>query len=534
MTLAERAAALSQTEIVALLEQNAGLKRQLEWFKRQLFGRKSERRLLGPDAQQLPLAGMLARQDDAADAPPPPTESVKAYQRRVRRDPAAEGAGDLDLRFDPSVPVEVIALPNPELAGESAADYEVIGEKVTYRLAQRPGAYVVLKYVRKVLKHKATAALSCPPAPAAVLERSFADVSVLAGLLVDKLRYHLPLYRQHQRLAAAGIRLSRATLTQWVHRTAALLEPVYHALLSSILQSKALAMDETPIKAGHQGKGKLHTGYFWPLYGDQDETAFPFAASRAQGVVREALGSFCGVLLTDGYTVYERYAQTVNRLVHAQCWSHCRRHFLDAAPVEPRLVAQAVDFIGQLYHQEARGRQQQLAEEALLAFRAEQAKPIVDAFFAWLEHTLREQVLLPTNPFAQAAHYALEREAAFRVFLEYPTVPLDTNHLERQIRPIALGRRNWLFCWTEVGARYAGIVYSLIASCRLQGVDPYVYLVDVLQRIDTHPACEVHLLTPRLWQQHFAATPLRSDLDRLGPQRCRLPSTEAPETRERA
>jgi transposase len=105
--------------------------------------------------------------------------------------------------------------------------------------------------------------------------------------------------------------------------------------------------------------------------------------------------------------------------------------------------------------------------------------------------------------------------AALSVFLADPTVPLDTNHLERQIRPIALGRRNWLFCWTKVGARYVGIVQSLLASCRLQGVDPYIYLVDVLQRIDRHPAFEVQLLTPRLWKQHFAATPLRSDLDRL-------------------
>jgi len=123
-------------------------------------------------------------------------------------------------------------------------------------------------------------------------------------------------------------------------------------------------------------------------------------------------------------------------------------------------------------------------------------------------------VLLPSNPFRQAAHYALDRRAALSVFLADPTVPLDTNHLERQIRPIALGRRNWLFCWTEVGARYVGIVQSLLASCRLQGVDPYVYFVDVLQRIDTHPAFEVHLLIPRLWKQHFADTPLRSDLDR--------------------
>ena len=522
MTLEEQAAALPLDEIVALLvarqelaQQNAELQRQVEWFKRQLFGRKSEQRLREPDAQQLPLAGMLTPTAEPAAAPPPPTETVKAYQRRGRYPSPAALPEESGLRFDPSVPVEVIELATAEVAGWRADEYEVIGEKISYRLAQRPGAYVILKYVRKVLKRKATAELSCPPAPPAVLEKSFADVSILVGLLIDKFRYHLPLYRQHQRLAHAGIRLSRTTLTQWVHRTADLLEPIYYALLSSILQSKVLTMDETPIKAGRRGKGQLHTGYFWPVYGDQDEIAFPFAASRAGSVVREALGNFCGVLVTDGYKVYERFAQTVNGVVHAQCWAHTRRQFVEAEQAEPALVACALDFIGTLYAQEALSRDRRLENEDKLRYRAEHAKPVVEEFFCWLARTVTEQVLLPSNPFTKAAHYALGREQALRVFLEYPNVPLDTNHLEREIRAIALGRKNWLFCWTEVGARYVGIVQSLLASCRLQGVDPYVYFVDVLQRIDTHPAFEVHLLTPRLWKQHFAANPLRSDLDRL-------------------
>ena len=163
-----------------------------------------------------------------------------------------------------------------------------------------------------------------------MFEKSFADVSVLVGLLIDKFVYHFPLYRQHQRLQQAGIRLSRGTLTQWVQRAAELLEPIYYALLSSILQSHVLTMDETGVKAGRPGKGKLHKGYFWPLYGDKDEVAFPFAASRAQAVVREALGKFCGVLLTDGYIVYELVCPEGQGLVHAQCWSHTRRQFVDS------------------------------------------------------------------------------------------------------------------------------------------------------------------------------------------------------------
>lgn len=411
-------------------------------------------------------------QDDQVDAPPPPTESVKAYQRRVRYASAADDADEGGLRFDDTVAVHVIEVPNPALEGLTEADYEVIGEKITYRLAQRPGAYVVLKYVHKAIKRQEADALSCPPAPPAVFEKSLADVSLLAGLVIDKFCYYLPLYRQHQRLAQAGIPLSRATLTHWVHRTADLLEPIYHALLSSILQSQVLTMEETPIKAGHKTRGKLQTSYFWPLYGDQDEIAFPFAASRAERVVREALGSFCGVLVTDGYKVYDRFVRSMQDIVHAQGWAHTRRKFVDAQAVEPGLVAQALERIGSLYTHEAESRERQLSDEAQWRSRSERSRPVVEEFFTWLEGTLSQQVLLPSNPFRQAALYALERRAALSVFLADPTVPLDTNHLEREIRAIALGRKNWLFCWTEIGARYVGILQSLLASCRLQRVDP--------------------------------------------------------------
>jgi transposase len=514
MTWEEQAATLHPADIVALLAENAKLKRQVEWFQRQLFGRKSEKRLHEPDPAQLTLVGILTAPVSPANHPPPPTETVNTYQRRFRLS-GTELVDESELRFDASVPVQEILLTNPEVADLPPDAYEVIGEKVTYRLAQRPGAYVILKYRRPLIKRKDMGALSCPPAPPAVFEKSFADVSLLAGLLIDKFTYHLPLYRQHQRLQQAGIRLSRGTLTQWVQRAAELLEPIYYALLSSILQSHVLTMDETGVKAGRHDKGKLHKGYFWPLYGDKDEVAFPFAASRAQAVVREALGKFCGVLLTDGYIVYRLFAQTVQGLVQAQCWSHTRRQFVDIAGAEPRLVAAALDHIEGFYREEAEIRKRGLVGAAKLAHRGESTKPLVDDFFAWLKQTVITEVLLPTNPFGQAAEYALKREAALKVFLTDPDVPIDTNHLEREIRPIAVGRKNWLFCWTEVGARHAGVIYSLLSSCRLQSVDPYVYLVDVLQRVDTHPALEVHLLTPRLWKEHFTAQPLGTDLDRF-------------------
>ena len=159
----------------------------------------------------------------------------------------------------------------------------------------------------------------------------------------------------------------------------------------------------------------------------------------------------------------------------------------------------------------------QLAPEKRQAKRALHCKPIVEEFFEWLRKLQVQQTLLPTSPFTKALAYALEREKELKVFLENPDVPLDTNHLERQIRPIAIGRKNWLFCWTEVGAKYTGVAQSLLSTCVLHDVDPFTYLVDVLQRLETHPASKVHELTPRLWKEKFAGNPIPAT---LGPAVC--------------
>ena len=175
--------------------------------------------------------------------------------------------------------------------GEDADLYEVIGTKSTFRLSQRPASFVVLRFDRMVLKKKDSEAILPSPAPFNVLDKSIADVSLLTGLLVDKFQYHLPLYRQHQRLTDAGITLSRSTLTNVVRRAIDLLYPIADAQLASILESNVLAMDETPIKAGKAGPGKLKQSYFWPVYGDKDEIAFTFSTSRGRQHIETVLKS---------------------------------------------------------------------------------------------------------------------------------------------------------------------------------------------------------------------------------------------------
>lgn len=217
------------------------LKHQLEWFKRQVFGQKSERFAPEPDPTQMHLGEVFP-------VPPPVPETRKAVPAHTRRTPKSDLAntGETVPFFDESrVPVETIIVMSTEMQQLEPEQFEVIGQKVSYRLAQRPGSTVVLKYVRPLIKILQSQAILCAPAPAGVLEGSRADVSFAAGLLIDKFLYHLPLYRQHQRLADSGITVSRPWLTQIAQRTISLLAPIYEAQFASICLSRVKAMDES-------------------------------------------------------------------------------------------------------------------------------------------------------------------------------------------------------------------------------------------------------------------------------------------------
>jgi transposase len=506
-----------------LHERLASVEHHLDWFKRQLFGEKSERRLPRVAPEQMSLGEGWA---DDRQKSPAPTQRIGSHTRKAPREKPAEEEDEAALFFDERVPVQIIEVSDPDLEGLAEDDYAVIGEKVSYRLAQRPGSYVILKYVRRLIKRRDDQSLHCPPAPSGVFDHSRADVSFIAGLLVDKFVYHQPLYRQHQRLTDNGIDASRPWLTDLVHRAAALLEPVYEAQFDSVRASRVKAMDETPIKAGRKGKGKMKTGYFWPVYGECEEIVFPFFPSRGAKCVFEALGhpppgappsktDTASVLISDGYSAYARYAEA-SGLTHAQCWAHTRRQFIRAENAEPEASARALELIGGLYAVEAQIRDQGLEGEKKHCYRVEQAKPVAERLFAWAEQQMADAAFLPSNPLTKALGYLLERRAGLEVYLADAEVPIDTNHLERALRVIPMGRKNFLFCWTEVGAKYVGILQSLLVTCRMHAINPYDYLVDVLQRINQHPASEVHLLTPRLWKQHFADNPLRSPLHDLG------------------
>ena len=505
-----------------LREQLQVMRRQLDWFKKQLFGPKSEKQVY-----DLPEQDSLFQPDEAPEQPAGEEKRIiKAYQRGTGGKQRSDDClNDTGLRFSADVPVEVIEHLPPELTGPEADQYEVIGSKTTYRLAQRASSYVVLKLERPVFRRKGTARPVTTPAPFNVLDNSLADVSLLAGLLVDKFQFHLPLYRQHQRIQQAGVTVSRSTLTNLVKRAIDLLRPIVDAQTRNVLRSRVLAMDETPIKAGHQRragpqKGRMKSGWFWPLYGDADEVVFTYSNSRGRAHIEAVLSeSFSGTLISDGYAAYARYAAAQENITHAQCWVHSRRYFIEAQKDHPETVTEALQRIAVLYQNEETIKAQGLSGEKKRQYRLEHSKPVVSAFFQWCRDQLAQGGRVPSDPLTKALNYVLSREVSLTVFLENPDVQPDTNHLERALRPIPMGKKNWMFCWTELGAEHLGLIQSLISTCKLHDVNPYTYLVDVLQRVSRYPARDVADLTPRIWKTRFAENPLRALIDPRHPAR---------------
>jgi transposase len=431
--------------------------------------------------------------------------TVPAHPRKKTSKKAAfpNNAGASGLRFDDTVEIGIVTCVNPVLEGLSAQDYEVIGTETVDKLCQRRAAHYVKRFIREKVKVKETKQITIAPPPASVIPGSFLDNTFLTGLIVDKILNHFPLYRAYQRLKEGGVYISRSTLTNGFHSVGDLIQPVFQAHLEHILTSNILTMDETGVKVGvNHEKHAMDTGFFWALYGDSDEVAFLSYDSRKHEVVDKIIkDKFSGTLLTDDYAAYKSYAGRIDSVIHALCWSHSRRYFVDAEPVEPKKVAQILSMIGELYAIEGQIREKNITGGKKLAHRAEYSRPIVDKIFDWHKLQRDDFLSLPKSPFTKGVLYVLDNEKELREFLNNPDLPLDTNHIERANKHVAIGKNNWLFCTSEIGAEYVAMFHSLLITARLHNINPYDYLLDILPRIQSCPTEGLYSLTPLGWKK---------------------------------
>ena len=373
-----------------------------------------------------------------------------------------------------------------------------IGEDVAEKLDYTPGVFTVERHIRGKWVCDQCDTLTQAPVPAQVIDKGIPTARLLSQVLIAKYLDHLPLYRLEWIFERAGMAIARSTLAEWVGQCGVALQPVVDALKIALLEYPVLHADETPVAMLKPGLGKTHRAYLWSYSVSAHESmkavVYDFAESRAGRHAEKFLGDWRGTLVCDDYAGYKNLLG--KGLIEAGCMAHARRKFFELfAANQSGLAGQALEYFGKLYGVERDAAQ--LDAEARLQLRQENAKPIATAFHAWLK-TQRLQVP-EGSATARAIDYSLRRWAALTHYLTDGKVPIDNNWIENQIRPIALGRKNWLFAGSLRAGERAAAVMSLIQSAKLNGLDPLAYLTDVLERLPTQPNSRVGELLPHRW-----------------------------------
>ncbi|MGZ5144870.1 MAG: IS66 family transposase [Burkholderiales bacterium] len=373
-----------------------------------------------------------------------------------------------------------------------------IGEDVSEKLDYTPGVFHVERHIRGKWACAQCQVLIQAPVPAQVIDKGVPSAGLLAQVLVAKYSDHQPLYRQEAIFERAGVAIPRSTLAQWVGACGVQLQPLVDALKAALLERSVLHADETPVAMLVPGKGKTHRAYIWSYSSTAFDAlravVYDFADSRAGAHPQAFLDGWSGKLVCDDYAGYKALF-TAGR-TEIGCLAHSRRKFHDLWVNHKSPVAeQALKLFAALYDVERQA--QELSSEHRQRLRALESRPILDKLHEWL--LLQRQRATDGTAIARAIDYSLGRWPALIRFLDDGTLPIDNNWVENRIRPIALGRSNWLFAGSLRAGKRAAAVMSLIQSARLNAHDPYRYLRDVLERLPTHPASRIGELLPHCW-----------------------------------
>jgi transposase len=470
------------------------LRRLIKQFQRRQFGRRSEQ--LDPDQLALGLEDLDAdvARTEAHQVPPPASDEAPKSRTTSRRLTLPGHLPRKEVRLD------VESQECPGCGGRLHA----IGETTSEMLDWVPAQLRVVRIRRPKYGCRACGTIHQVAAPERPIAKGLATPGLIAQVLVSKYCDHTPLYRQAQILARHGVRIERSTLASWVGGACWWLEPLQARLAAHVFASTKLFADDTSIPVLDPGRGRTKTGRLWVYVRDDRPWAGPdppaavyfYSPDRKAERPAAHLERFRGILQVDGYAGFETLAEG-GEVVLAACWAHARRKFYDfhQATGSP-IAAEALRRIAELYAVEKRIRGQ--SAEVRQRARDAESRPLIAAMKPWLEDQLRR--VPPRGGLAAAIRYALARWPALCRFLDDGRIELDNNPVERAIRPVALGRKNHLFAGSDGGAERWATVCSLIATARLNDVEPYAYLSDVLRRMtDGHPMNRLDDLLPWNW-----------------------------------
>ena len=374
-----------------------------------------------------------------------------------------------------------------------------IGEDVSEKLDYTPGLFTVERHIRGKWACVKCQTLTQAPVPAQIIDKGIATAGLLAQVLVAKYADHLPLYRQETIFARAGMALPRSSLAQWVGVCGVQLQPLVDALKNEMLKHAVLHADETPVAMLKPGNKKTHRAYLWAYapgaFEDLKAVVYDFCETRAGEHARTFLGTWKGGLVCDDFAGYK--ASFCLGVTEVGCMAHARRKFFDLhVSSKSQIAGQACVYISQLYDVEREVKY--LSADERLQVRQRESKPLADAFHQWM--LMQRQRITDGSATAKALDYTLKRWTALTQFVDDAQLPIDNNWIENQIRPIAIGRNNWLFAGSLRAGQRAAAVMSLIQSAKLNGHDPYAYLKDVLVRLPTQKNSQIEELLPHRWQ----------------------------------
>ena len=491
----------------ALIRAQAGTINQLstrvEQLLQRLFGTRSERL----DPNQLALFAEAWAQEQAAQLP---AEEEAPQEAK----PKKKGHGRKPLPDDlPRTRIEYDVAPEEKVCAECGAEKQRIGETVSEQIEYVPASlYVIehaqLKYACKCCQEGVVVGEK----PAQPIEKSLAGPGLLAHVITSKYCDHLPLHRQEGIFQRHGIDLSRKTLCDWVIRSAFVLEPVVEAMVARVLQSKVLHTDDTPVRVQDpEKKGTTRKAYLWPYVGDRDQpyTVFDYTPGRGREGPETFLRDYRGeegsprYIQCDAYAGYNGLFAKDRHVLEAACWAHARRKYDEAKTSDPVRAHEALLRIQEFYRaeadirDEANGLPHGEADTLRHARRQNESVSLLEDFQQWARDAYA--AALPKSPFGVALNYTLENWDALFRYTGDPVLNIDNNTAERAIRAIAVGRKNWLFLGSDDGGRAAAIHFSLIASAKRHGLDPFAYLRDLLRRIPTHPNRDIEALFPDRW-----------------------------------
>ncbi|WGQ12750.1 IS66 family transposase [Sphingobacterium faecium] len=450
-----------------LTQERDHLKSQVEMLKRMQFGQKRERFEGDPNQTFLPFQAEPVEVEQQQ-------EEIKQKIEYVRKRPNHKGRAKLPAHL----PVKEIEI-HPE---GDLAQMICIGKEITEELECEPAKFYIKRYIRYKYAAKDKSAVVIAELPERVIDKGIPGSSLLAMILTGKYQDHLPLYRQKQIFARENIQIASSTIEGWTKQALEKLEPLYEQLVFDTKAQGYLQVDETPIKVlDSDKKGAAHSGYYWVYHAPEKGTVlFDYSPTRGGIAAVPMLWNFKGYLQTDGYAVYEKYGKK-KEVTHLACWAHARREFEKALDNDKVRAEKALLMIQKLYAVERKAKQENLSAEQIKEIRLSESLPIINELGKWIFEEIKNT--LPKSQIGKAMAYAYARWDALSAYLNDGNLLIDNNLVENAIRPVALGRKNYLFAGSHEAAQRAAMIYSFFAICKKHEVNPFEWLKHTLENI---------------------------------------------------